>query len=93
VFFRDLVHVRSKYGLENWAFELKRNGAAKDPKTTYSILPERQLTDEERRAFAELALHDLDAFYAGRSDDGADGSPRPGNGGAGHPSGPPTVAV
>jgi hypothetical protein len=39
-FFRDLVQVRAKYGLEKWAFEVKRHGVAKNLKTTYSILPE-----------------------------------------------------
>lgn len=45
--FRDLVQVRGKYGLDKWAFEVKRHGAAKDLKTTYSILPEHQLTPEQ----------------------------------------------
>src|SRR5690606_40975467 len=47
MFFKDLVRVREKYGLEKWAFEIQRHGAAKDPKTTYSILPEHQLRSEE----------------------------------------------
>ena len=42
MFFKDPVRVREKYGLEKWAFEIQRHGAAKDPKTTYSILPEHQ---------------------------------------------------
>ena len=60
VFFRDLVQIRTKYGLEKWAFELKRHGAAKDLKTTYSILPEHQLAPEQQREFQALRLHDLD---------------------------------
>lgn len=59
VFFKDLVRVREKYGLDKWAFEIKRYGAAKDPKTTYSILPEHQLTPEQQHTFQSLAQHDL----------------------------------
>lgn len=69
VFFKDLVRVKEKYGLERWAFEVQRHGAAKDPKTSYSILPEHQLSDEQRRAFAALPLHDLDKLYAGETDE------------------------
>lgn len=65
MFFKDLVRVREKYGLEKWAFEVQRHGAAKDPKTTYSILPERQLTAEERKSFQSVELLDLPKLYAG----------------------------
>jgi hypothetical protein len=71
MFFKDLVRVRDKYGLEKWAFEVQRHGAAKDPKTTYSILPEHQLIPEQQRAFQALAQHDLKRLYAG--DGGASG--------------------
>jgi hypothetical protein len=63
VFFKDLVRVRDKYGLSDWAFDVTRNGAAKDPKTRYSILPERQLSPEEKRVIQGLKLHDLAALY------------------------------
>ena len=59
MFFKDLVRVREKYGLEKWAFEIQRHGAAKDPKTTYSILPEHQLSVEQQKAFQALPQHDL----------------------------------
>ncbi|HEY3447289.1 MAG TPA: hypothetical protein VGK67_13030 [Myxococcales bacterium] len=65
VFFKDLCQVREKYGLDKWAFEIRRNGAAKDPKTTYSILPEHQLTPAQQEEFKKLALHDLAALYQG----------------------------
>lgn len=65
MFFKDLVRVREKYGLEKLAFEVQRHGAAKDPKTTYSILPERQLTAEERKSFQAVELLDLPKLYAG----------------------------
>ncbi len=64
-FFKDLVRVREKYGLEKWAFEIQRHGAAKDPKTTYSILPEHQLTPEQLKEFQALKLQDLEKLYSG----------------------------
>jgi hypothetical protein len=64
-FFKDLVRVREKYGLEKWAFEIQRHGAAKDPKTTYSILPEHQLTPEQQKEFQALKLNDLEKLYSG----------------------------
>jgi hypothetical protein len=76
-FYKDLKRVRDKYGVRNWAFEVQRHGAAKDPKTTYSILPDRQLTAEEQSVFQALVLHDLPAVYAGDAADaeavGSDG--------------------
>ena len=65
MFFKDVVRARSKYTTEKWAFEVQRHGAAKDPKTTYSILPERQLTAEERKSFQAVELLDLPKLYAG----------------------------
>ena len=65
MFFKDLVHVREKYGLDKWAFEVQRHGVAKDPKTTYSILPERQLAADERKSFQAIELLDLPKLYAG----------------------------
>ena len=73
MFFKDLVRVREKYGLEKWAFEIQRHGAAKDPKTTYSILPEHQLSVEQQKAFQALPQHDLAKLYSGEADGGAKG--------------------
>ena len=64
-FFKDLVRVRQKYGLEKWAFEVQRHGAAKDPKTTYSILPEHQLSPEQQKEYQALPLQDLEKIYGG----------------------------
>ncbi len=71
MFFKDLVRVRDKYGLDKWAFEVQRHGAAKDPKTTYSLLPEHQLTPEQQRAYQALAQHDLRRLYAGEGGGGS----------------------
>src|SRR3972149_4856193 len=65
MFFKALVRVREKYGLEKWAFEIQRHGAAKDPKTTYSILPEHQLSAEQLKEFQALKLQDLEKLYSG----------------------------
>ena len=70
MFFKDLVRVREKYGIEKWAFEIQRHGAAKDPKTTYSILPEHQLSVEQQKAFQALPQHDLAKLYSGEGDSG-----------------------
>jgi hypothetical protein len=59
MFFKDLVRVKEKYGLEKWAFEVQRHGAPKDPKTSYSILPEQALTPEQQAAFQSLEREDL----------------------------------
>lgn len=74
VFFKDLVRIRGKYGLEKWAFEVQRHGAAKDPKTTYSILPEHQLSAEQQRAFQALPQHDLEKLYTEDAESGDGGA-------------------
>lgn len=73
MFFKDLLRVREKYGLEKWAFEVQRHGAAKDPKTTYSILPEHQLSAEEQKAFQALPLLDLEKLYTSEAEGEGDG--------------------
>ena len=70
--FRDVLKVRDKYGLDQWLFEIERHGEAGDPKTTYSILPEERLEDTLRARIAEAELHDLAALSTG------DGAPTSG---------------
>ena len=83
-FFKDLKRVKEKYGLAAWAFEVQRHGAARDPKTTYTILPDHPLSAEQQAVYRALVVHDLPAVYAremGDSDDlgsydrGASGAP------------------
>ena len=45
VVFKDILRLREKYGLDKWSFEILRHGIGKD--TTYSILPEDQLSSEQ----------------------------------------------
>lgn len=73
MFFKDLVRVRDKYGLDKWAFEVQRFDAAWDPKTTYSILPEHQLSVEQQKAFQALPQHDLRRLYTGKGGEGRQG--------------------
>jgi DNA-directed RNA polymerase specialized sigma24 family protein len=70
-FFKDLVRVRDKYTLEKWAFEVTRHGAAKDTNTTYSILPDQQLTAEQIREYQSLKLLDLVKLYDSVAAEGA----------------------
>jgi len=62
VWFKDLLKVRDKYGLENWLFEIERHGEAGNPKTKYTILPEKKLTAEQIEAIASRELHDLESL-------------------------------
>jgi hypothetical protein len=72
--FKTLLKLREKYGLDQWAFEIERHGAKGDSKTNYSILPEKQLTDAERKALAGLTLHDLAEVVHGASEGDGDDS-------------------
>ena len=63
--FKDVLKVRDKYGLDKWLFEIERHGEAGDPKTTYSILPEEKLDDGLRAQITSLGLHDLATLSSG----------------------------
>jgi len=69
VFFKQLLQVRSKRSLTEWAFEVERHGAARDKNTSYSLLPEHKLTPEEQAEFKALPLHDLEKLYSGEGGD------------------------
>ncbi|MGH7295371.1 MAG: hypothetical protein ACRELB_10580 [Polyangiaceae bacterium] len=62
--FKDVLEVKDKYGLEKWSFEVKRRGKKGDPKTKYSILPDTQVDDALRARITAAALHDLGAIGA-----------------------------
>ena len=44
--FKDVLKVRDKYGLDKWSFGIERRGDAGDPKTKYMILPEEKIEAE-----------------------------------------------
>ena len=71
--FQDLLAVREKYGVDKWCFEVKRHGAAKLTKTKYSVLPERELSADERKAADSAPLHNLEVA----EDDEGDAAPPP----------------
>jgi hypothetical protein len=62
--FKDVIEIREKYGIEKWIFEVKRRGKKGDPKTKYSILPETQVDDAMRARMKALPLHDLGSLGA-----------------------------
>ena len=68
VWFKDVLKVRDKYGLDKWLFEIERHGESGDPKTTYSILPEEKLDDEMRARIAAADPHDLASIGSGDAD-------------------------
>jgi hypothetical protein len=62
MFFGSVLNVREKYGLDKWLFEVKRVGRPKDPKTTYTILPERPIDDAVATCLRTTPRHDLVAL-------------------------------
>ena len=64
--FKDLLKVRDKYGLEGQSYEVERHGTGTN--TSYTILPDRKLSDEEQRSIANTELHDLTGSSSQKSD-------------------------
>jgi hypothetical protein len=65
VWFKDVLKVRDKYGLDKWLFEIERHGDAGDPKTTYTILPEEKIDPALQDEIADAGLHDMAALVGG----------------------------
>jgi hypothetical protein len=59
--FKDFTKVKSKYSITKCWFEIERHGAKGDTKTTYTILPDDDMTDEDRKMIAAAPLLDLKA--------------------------------
>ena len=70
--FKSILKLRAKYGLDAYWFEVERSGAAGDPKTKYTILPERPMTDEEKKQVAAVELYDLARELDGDDNDDGD---------------------
>jgi hypothetical protein len=82
MFYSSLFELLQKRPADKWVFEVQRHGAPRSPKTTYTVIPERELTDEERTSFSQLRLVDLAALYGDdqqgqRSLDSFDRKPTP----------------
>ena len=69
VWFKDILKLRDKYGLERWLFEIQRHGEAGSPKTKYTILPEEKLDAAQLDDIAGLGLHDLAGLVDGDDED------------------------
>lgn len=82
--FKDIVALKHKFGLAQWAFEIKRSGKPRDPKTKYTVLPDRQLTAEEKAWLATVPLVDLVKLY--------EAAPKTRDADAGAPTVTPAVA-
>ena len=81
--FKDLLKARAEYGLDKWLFEIERHGAAGDPKTSYTILPEEKLTPEQLAEIDALRLHDLPKVVSGGGTDNFESYDKGGSGGSG----------
>lgn len=73
--FKSILAVRAKFPLEQWSVEIERQGAARDPKTVYVILPHEQLDAATRAKIAAMPLHDLERVL--QSDDADERDPKP----------------
>ncbi|MCG8423337.1 MAG: hypothetical protein MJE77_36005 [Proteobacteria bacterium] len=62
LWFKDVLKVRDKYGLDKWTFEIERHGEAGDSKTRYTILPESEIDEGLRAKIHAVKLHDLPAL-------------------------------
>jgi hypothetical protein len=67
--FADVYQLRAKYGTDNWLFEITRHGASGSPRTSYAILPERQIDPDLRARIAAAELHDLANIGASEEED------------------------
>jgi hypothetical protein len=65
----DLLKLRVKRPLNEWLFELERDGKAGDPKSRLRIMPDSKISPELRAEIAEVELHDLMSLLVKDSDD------------------------
>lgn len=68
--FKSILAVRAKFPLDQWSVEIERQGAARNPKTTYTVLPHEQLDPATRAKIASMPLHDLERVLAGSGEPG-----------------------
>jgi len=60
IWFKDVLRVRNKYGLDKWLFEIERHD--NNTKTTYTILPEEKISDDLLVEINSTKLHNLSAL-------------------------------
>jgi len=64
--------IQAKWGKDKYFFEIERQGVKGDPKTTYTVLQDEEITPDEWKMIEGAKLHDLDK--ASRSTDAGDAS-------------------
>lgn len=62
--FRDLLKVRNKYGLDKWFFEVERRHDTSKSWPRYSILPDRKIGAAQLETIHSYKLHDLKAIFS-----------------------------
>ena len=67
--FKNVLKVRDKYGLDKWLFEIERHGEAGDSKTRYSVLPEEKIDVSMRSRIDAAVLNDLGSIGSGDDDE------------------------
>jgi hypothetical protein len=68
--FEQVLKCRDKYGLDACCFEVERHGAKGDPKTKYSIMPDRKIDAALRAEIDAAELHDLARMGSAEDEDG-----------------------
>lgn len=71
-FMRNLVSVFEKFPQDKYSYSITRRGGAGDPKTTFVILPQDVLSDDEWETINALDLIDLDEFCKPSDTNGAE---------------------
>ena len=61
--FKDVEKVKDKYSLDKKSYEIQRHGEG--TKTTYSILPDEPITDEQKNEINASPLNDLEGVITG----------------------------
>ncbi len=64
--YKDIFKVREKYGLDKWTFEIQRHGKPGDPKTTYTVLPEKVIDEKLQARIDSIGMLDLDKLVGGK---------------------------
>jgi hypothetical protein len=75
--FKSILAVRAKFPLDHWSVEIERQGAARNPKTTYTVLPHEQLDAATRAKIAAMPLHDLERVLQGNGEFGGEQASSP----------------
>jgi hypothetical protein len=67
--FKMVLALRDKYGLDSRLFEIQRHGAPRDPKTKYTMLPDEPISEALAATIRTTPLHDLANLGTGSADE------------------------